>query len=145
MEIEPEVLDCMEDLINKVVKKESNRQYYLNNKEKIKEQKKEYSRQYYLKNKEKKKEYKRQYRQTEQGMKVNRITNWKKRGVITPDWDALYEYYLQTTLCDECNVVLTYDKQKTPTTKCLDHDHLITDGPNFRNILCNRCNFKRID
>ena len=150
MEIEQEVLDCMEDLIKKVVKKESDRQYYLKNKEK----RNEYNRQHYLKNKEKKKEYNKQYQfinkekikeynQTESRIKSKRITNWKQIGVISDDWDALYAHYLKTSFCDFCNVELTYDKHNTPTTKCLDHDHSITDSPNFRNILCNSCNVKR--
>ena len=118
-----------------VARKEYQRQYYLNNKEQIKE--------YNLKNKEKIKEYQKEYNQTEQGIKVHRIKNWRRIGVITDDWDALYEHYLKTTLCDFCNVELTYDKHMTPTTKCLDHDHSITDAPNFRNILCHSCNVRR--
>ena len=150
MDIEPEVLDCIEDLIKKVMKKEYNRQYRLKNKEydrqyrlKNKEKKKEYQKEYRLKNKEKKKEYDKEYRQTEQGIKSNRITNWKHKGIITDDYDALYDHYIQTSFCDNCKVELTYDKYHTATTKCLDHDHSITDSPNFRNILCNSCNVKR--
>ncbi len=150
MEIEPEVLDCMEDLIKKVVTKEYNRQYHLKNKEKIKEKQKEYRlkntekeklrhKEYRLKNKEKIKEYD----QTESRIKSCRISGWKHQGIISDDWDALYAHYLQTSLCDKCNIELTYDKQMTPTTKCLDHDHSITDSPNFRNILCHSCNVKR--
>ena len=135
MEIEPEVLDCMEDLINKVVKKESNRRYYLKNKEKEKLRTKKYT--------QNNPQVKKRYYQSEKGKKSNRILNWKNSGVITPDWDALYDHHLKTTLCDFCNVVLTYDKKTTATTKCLDHDHSITDAPNFRNILCNSCNVKR--
>ena len=143
MEIEQEVLDCMEDLIKKVVKNESNRQYRLNNKEKIREKQKEYCRRYRLNNKEKISEQQKEYYQTEQGIKTTRISTWKKRKVISDDWDALYAHYLQTSLCDKCNIELTYDKQMTTTTKCLDHDHSITDSPNFRNILCHSCNVKR--
>tara|TARA_R110001592_G_scaffold231236_1_gene488401 strand:- start:157 stop:600 length:444 start_codon:yes stop_codon:yes gene_type:complete len=146
MEIEPEVLDCMDDLIKKVVKKEYNRQYRLKNKEKNKEYRlknkekiNESNRQYRLNNKEKIKEY----NQTESRIKSNRISSWKRIGVITDDWNELYDHYLKTTLCNECNVVLTYDKKTTATTKCLDHDHSITDAPNFRNILCNLCNVRR--
>ena len=118
--VEQEVLDCMEDLIKKVEKKEYKRQWDLNNKEKQKE-----------------------YRQTESGMKSTRIGNWKKRGIITDDYDAMYDHYIQTSFCDECKIELTYDKHITKTTKCLDHDHNITDGPNFRNILCHPCNIRR--
>ena len=100
---------------------------------------KEYQRQYRLKNKEKRKKY----LQTESGIKVNRIGNWKARKVITDDWDALYDHYLKTSFCDFCKIKLSYDKHMTATTKCLDHDHSITDAPNFRNILCHPCNVRR--
>ena len=103
------------------------------------EKKKEYDRQYNLNNKEQQKEYK----QSNKGVKSNRISNWKKRGIITDDYEALYDHYLQTSFCDFCRVELTYDKTTTATTKCCDHDHTITDAPNFRNILCHSCNVKR--
>ena len=110
---------------------------------------KEYQRQYYLKNikktKEYMKEYNKKYLQTEKGIKVSRICTWKKRKVITDDWDALYDHYLKTSFCDFCKIKLSYDKHMTATTKCLDHDHSITDAPNFRNILCHPCNTKRRD
>ena len=158
MEIEQEVLDCMEDLIKKVEIKEYKRKHYLKNKEKIREKQKEYRlkntekeklrhKEYRLNNQEKikeyQKEYNKKYNQTESRIKSCRISCWKKRKVISDDWDALYDHYLKTTLCDNCNIELTYDKYNTPTTKCLDHDHSITDAPNFRNILCHSCNVRR--
>ena len=54
--------------------------------------------------------------------------------------DGLYEHYLKTTHCDECEVELTYDKVRTTTTKCMDHCH---ETGQFRNILCHSCNSKR--
>ena len=104
---------------------------------------KEYWRQYNLKNKEKIKEHMKEYYQTESGIKSYRINRWKARGIITDDYDAMYDHYIQTSFCDECKIELTYDKHITKTTKCLDHDHTITDRPNFRNILCHPCNIRR--
>ncbi len=137
--VEQEVLDCMNDIIKKVVKKESDRQHYLKNKEKIKQNVKEYR----LNNPEKKARYAKKYQQSTKGMKSYRINKWKGRGVITDNWDAMYAHYIQTSFCDNCKIELSYDKHSTKTTKCLDHDHNITDRPNFRNILCHPCNVKR--
>ena len=99
----------------------------------------EYQIQYRLDNKEKIKES----RKTPKGKKSHRIAQWKYQGIITDDYDALYHHYLKTAYCDACKVELTYDRRTTATTKCVDHDHTITDRPNFRNILCNLCNVKR--
>ena len=100
--------------------------------------------------KKERKEYLRQYNkiyhQTPEGKKSCRITTWKKRGVKLPEeygdeWDIFYEEeYMKTTHCEECGVVLTEDKRNTPTTKCLDHEHITGE---FRNILCFNCNVKR--
>jgi type IV secretory pathway VirB4 component len=138
--VEKEVLDCMNDIIKKVVKKEERRLYdkerYQKNKEKILQQQKEW----YEKNKEKIKEDKKQYYQTDQGIKSHRIGNWKQSGLICDNYDELYNHYLKTAYCDACKVELTYDKKTTATTKCMDHCH---ETGLFRNILCHRCNSKR--
>ena len=90
--------------------------------------------------KEKEKEQQKIYRQSPEYKKSNRISNWKKMGVICDDFDELYERYLNTEFCEECKCKLTEDKINTKTTRCLDHCH--TTGL-FRNILCNPCNIKR--
>tara|TARA_R110000824_G_scaffold182614_1_gene363592 strand:- start:153 stop:599 length:447 start_codon:yes stop_codon:yes gene_type:complete len=147
MEIESEVLDCMNDIIKKVVKKERRRLYDLKNKEKIKES----QRLYRLKNKEKRNEYDRLYHQknkekirlnslTDNGIKSRRIRNWKFNGLICEDIDELYNTYCKTSFCDYCKVEFSKDKIRTSTTKCMDHDH--STGL-FRNILCHSCNVKR--
>ena len=184
MEIEPDVIDCMNDILDIVVKKEnkrlSDKKYYEKNKEKLLQRQKEYNqenkekilqyqKEYCEQNREKIKEYKKQYReqnkekineyyhdnrekisqqqkqyhQTPESIKSHRISQWKYKGVICDDFDALYDHYTKTSYCDFCRCELTYDKNKTATTKCLDHDHSITDRPNFRNILCHSCNIKR--
>ena len=100
------------------------------------EKTKEYQRLYYEKNKERIKEY----NLSEKGMKCRRIRDWKRRGVVCHDFEELYKTYMNVSFCDFCKVELTYDKTRTATTKCLDHDHVSGE---FRNILCNSCNVKR--
>ena len=108
--------------------------------EKRKQYHKEYNKEWREKNREKRKLYDKKYRQTEQRKKSNRISDWKRQGIITEDYDALYEKFINTKNCELCNVVLTTDKIRTKTTRCLDHDHDITDRDNVRNIVCNSCN-----
>jgi len=84
------------------------------------------------KNKEKIKEYDKKYKKSPQGKKSNIILEWKRRGLVHEDYDALYETYLQTNECNVCKKVF-----KTSFERCMDHDH--TTGL-FRQILCRNCN-----
>ena len=134
--------------------KEYNRQYYLNNKEKIKQQQIGYRLNNKEKIKEKKKSTQKAYRlnnkekikayyQTPEGKKSVKISSWRSLGLIETEdytYDSLYEAYLVHTNCDECNVVLTIDRYNTATTKCMDHDHVTRI---FRNFVCQSCNTKR--
>ena len=133
---------------DKEKKKEYNKQRYINQKEKLVAQHKEYrlknkeeikeqNKVYYIENKEKIKEQNKAYRQTPAGIKSRRIGHWKASGVICDDWDKLYDKYLNTLECENCEIELDTN---TSTTKCLDHDHLTGE---FRNVLCNSCNVKR--
>ena len=64
--------------------------------------------------------------------KLRTIHNWKRRGIIDTDYEALFEYYLN---CTECMICLNrFDKR---INKHLDHDH-DTGEPRF--ILCRSCN-----
>ena len=124
---------------NKEKTLEYNRKYREANKEKIAKQIAEYREA----NKEKSADRQRQYRQTPKGKKVQRIGTWKHNGLVDSDNDAyesIYTHYINTQKCENCDVELTEDKNRTPTTKCLDHSHITGL---FRNILCNICNIKR--
>ena len=163
--VEQEVIDCMNDLVNKVVRQDTDRRYREKNKEKIAQKKKQYheknrekllqkQKEYYHENRDKllqknreyydqNKDKIREYEQSDNGRKLRRINCWKHQGIICDNWDALYDHYLKTSFCDLCKVQLTYDSISTATTKTCDHDHSITDRPNFRNILCQSCNVRR--
>ena len=78
--------------------------------------------------------------QTPAGRKAKSISNWKIYGIICDDWDALYERYITTIHCEQCNVELTTDRYNTETTRTLDHNH---DTHLFRNVLCHSCNVRR--
>ncbi len=124
-------------------KREYRRQYYLKNKEKITKRKKEYN----LKNKEKIKEYNKEwyeknkdYHQTPEGKKKCTILNWKKRGLICPDYDSIYCHYLNATECDNCDVTFGEFGDGSGTFKCMDHNH---ETGEFRNFLCKNCNVRR--
>jgi len=122
-------------------RKEYQKQYYLDNidkriqyrkdnEEKIKIQKAFY----YQNNKEKLYKHQQKYRKTDKGLKCQTINRWKFRGLITEDYDKIYEYYLSIQECENCGIELDEDES---TKKCMDHSH--TTGE-FRNILCKVCN-----
>ena len=124
--------------------KDKIKKYYQENKDKIKEQQKIYRQENKDKIKEQNKQYRqenkdkiKEYRQNENCIKQKRISNWKTSGVVCDDYDNLYEIYINTTNCEKCDIILTYDKLTTNTTKCLDHNH---QTGLFRYVLCNRCN-----
>ena len=136
MDIELEVVECVEDIIATIEKREKKRLYMKEWREQNKEKIKLYDKEYRENNKEKIK----QNRQSPERVKSDRIANWRKYGIIVEDWDGLYYRYLSTAWCDNCRVKLTYDKQNTSTTKVVDHCHISGE---FRNILCHSCNVKR--
>tara|TARA_R110002096_G_scaffold2940_1_gene15039 strand:+ start:425 stop:802 length:378 start_codon:yes stop_codon:yes gene_type:complete len=117
--------------------KEYNKKYREKNKEYYKEYMKEYNKEYQKNNKEKIAVKKKEYRKSDKGLKSDRIGHWKFRGVISDDYDKLYEYYLSIKECENCGIELD---NGTNTTKCLDHCH---ETGQFRNILCGYCNIIR--
>ena len=80
-------------------------------------------------------EQKRLQGQQPSSIKKRLIRVWKKRGVISEDYDVLYNTYLTTTKCQMCEIVL---EGKGRNKKCLDHDHV---SGAFRKVLCNNCNW----
>jgi len=65
-------------------------------------------------------------------------SRWKQYGVITDNFDDLYDYYMKTKNCELCSIELTTGKRSN-TSKCLDHCH---ETGKFRNIVCHSCNCK---
>ena len=123
--------------------REKAKEYYQKNKEKLIEN----SRNYRLENKEKCRKYRlenkeklKKYNKTPAGYKSHKIATWKNIGVISNNFDKLFEKYLKTTNCENCNILLTKDRRNTSTTKVLDHCHISGE---FRNVLCMACNTRR--
>ena len=126
--------------MTKEERKEYNKQYHLKNKEKVAKQKQGYR----IKNKEKISKDKKEFNKTPQGKKSHRISTWKQRGILCFDYNLLYDIFLSTNKCEYCNCELTIDRYTQSTTRCLDHDHSITDKFNVRGVLCNSCNIKDV-
>jgi len=76
------------------------------------------------------------YQKTEAGKKSMRISSWKRQGLISDDYDKIYDRYNNTKICDLCKEDLTIAK------KCLEHNHI---NGKFRNIVCSRCNAWKAD
>ena len=97
------------------------------------------TKEYNKKWRENNKGYDEEYRQTPKGVRVNRINNWKQRGMLEPEegWEAFAEMVLNTTNCAECGIELTEDRYNTRTTRCVDHSHITGL---FRNVVCHSCN-----
>ena len=121
---------------NKDKIKEYKKEYYLKNKEKIKEQKNAYMKEYYQANTDKIKEY----QKSPNGKKSNTICDWKRKGLLSEDYDSLYQKYIESTNCEECNCYYGKYKDGSWSFRCMDHCHITGV---FRNFLCNRCNIRR--
>ena len=76
------------------------------------------------------------YQKTEAGKKSMRISSWKTQGIISDDYNKLYERYINTTICDLCKINLNNIK------KCIEHCH---NTGTFRNIVCSKCNNWKAD
>ena len=130
-------------LKNLEARKEYNKKYRINNKEHLREKAKEYNianrerinnqqREYYSNNKE----YYKEYNKSEKG----KISDWKSRGLISDNYELIYERYTNSKNCEECNCEYSNRGDGVGRFKCMDHCHITGK---FRNILCNTCNLRR--
>tara|TARA_R110000796_G_C14323863_1_gene408190 strand:+ start:43 stop:564 length:522 start_codon:yes stop_codon:yes gene_type:complete len=120
---------------NKVQLKEKAKEFYEKNREEIIDK----TRAYQAEHREEIAERYKEYCQTEKGIKSYRIRNWKSQGVISEDYNVMYDYYINCKNCEKCNVVLTFDKNKS-TRRCLTHNHKTGQ---FQNVLCQGCSRKK--
>ena len=104
------------------------------------EERRAYNKEYNQENKEEIRLQRLVYRQTPKGKKAYKKADWKAQGIIINDFDKFYDLFLSTTHCQICKKKLTVDKKNTHSTKCVDHDHNITDKENVRYICCLACN-----
>ena len=123
-------------LKNKEILKEKNKQYRIDNKEIIKEKKREYRNN----NKPYQKQYHIQYCKTEKGKKSNTLSTWKFNGLISDNYEEIYDRYINCNNCEECNCEFSTKGDGVGKFKVMDHDHITGL---FRNILCNNCNLNR--
>tara|TARA_R110000803_G_scaffold101626_1_gene169558 strand:+ start:44 stop:514 length:471 start_codon:yes stop_codon:yes gene_type:complete len=83
------------------------------------------------KNKDKKKQYRLN------NPKMWTMSNWKTQGLITPDYNIIYNRYVNSTNCEQCGHDYSYYR------KHMDHEHIDNVVCNFRAILCHKCNCNR--
>jgi len=83
------------------------------------------------------KQYNKKYTKTPKGKRITKIKEWKFVGLISDDYNAVYDRWLNTKNCDCCNKILTATGN---TRKSMDHCH---KTGKFRNILCHNCNIMR--
>ena len=134
-----DVKSFVKNILNTAIKKDKKREYqksYRKQNKKLLEIRK-------IKNEARNKQFGKSRQLNPENRMNKKISGWKNQGIITDDYKALYNHYIKTSFCDFCRVKLTIDRFTKSTTKVVDHDHMITNAPNFRNILCSSCNVSR--
>ena len=66
--------------------------------------------------------------------RMYKIAEWKKQGLITPDYNLVYNRWLNSKNCEQCDHDYSYYR------KHMDHIHIDNVVCNFRAILCHKCN-----
>ena len=66
--------------------------------------------------------------------RLYKISQWKTQGLITPDYNIIYNRYVNSTNCEQCGHDYSY------YIKHMDHEHIDNVVCNFRAILCHKCN-----
>ena len=69
--------------------------------------------------------------------KANTKRSWKKKGLITDNFEEIYNKYIYATHCQLCN-------KQFENTKDRQMEHCHATGK-FRNIVCNSCNQRKAD
>ncbi len=119
------------------------REYKKNNPQKMTEEqkakRKEYMKKYNERKKQERKEYYKIHNQKPEVKKTRKINEWKRRGLISDNYDEIYDKWFNATNCEQCNIIFTEDN--IYARKCMDHCHKTGE---FRNIICHPCN-SRID
>tara|TARA_R110001632_G_scaffold40793_1_gene102338 strand:+ start:252 stop:572 length:321 start_codon:yes stop_codon:yes gene_type:complete len=72
--------------------------------------------------------------------KYKRIQNWKRIGVVSENYDELYNLFYNTHTCEDCDITLKTEGKLENNTRVLDHDH---ETGEYRGVVCLDCNFKR--
>jgi len=92
---------------------------------------------YYYKNKENMRKQQNKYKKTDRGRKNNRISRWRRSGLILQSdetYESIYKIVDECELCMNCGSEFS---DKGLFRKCMDHDH---ETGFFRAVLCCRCN-----
>jgi len=108
--------------------------------EEKKERKRISAKKYNEKNKERKAENHKKWGQSPNGKRSQTISNWKRHGLVSKDYNLLYNNYLASTNCEECGVEYGKMGDGTATHRCMDHCH---ETGLFRNFICCGCNIRR--
>jgi len=69
--------------------------------------------------------------------KRKKIYDWKRSGVISNDFNKLYEHHMNINNCQLCKV--EFNKDIMMERRCLDHDH---KTGLYRQTICHKCNIQ---